>query len=110
MPVFRGVASVATVAVANPQIVQAANDDTDQAENQQRLAELLPAFAPALQQQAEQGQIRRFMAVRCTTPTRLPELTQLGSGLWLNTGFGSRGLSHAPLAAEHLAQEILLKR
>ena len=89
---------------------QAANTDADQAENQQRLAELLPAFAPALQQQAEQGQVRRFVAVRCTTPTRLPELTQLGSGLWLNTGFGSRGLSHAPLAAEHLAQEILLKR
>ena len=71
---------------------------------------LLPAFAPALQQQAEQEQIRRFVAVRCTTPTRLPELTQLGSGLWLNTGFGSRGLSHAPLAAEHLAQEILSER
>jgi len=86
---------------------QAANTKAGQLENQQRLAELLPTFAPILAQQVQQGQIRRFIGLRCTTPTRLPELAQPLPGLWLQTGFGSRGLSHAPLAAEFLAAQLL---
>lgn len=87
---------------------QAANTAADEAANVQRLRELLPAFAPTLaqQQQGQQGQIQRFVGVRCTTPTRLPKVQALAPGLWLCAGFGSRGLSHAPLAAEFLAAQI----
>lgn len=85
---------------------QAANTAADEAANVQRLRELLPAFADTLAQQVRQGQIRRFVGVRCTTPTRLPKVQALAPGLWLCAGFGSRGLSHAPLAAEFLAAQI----
>lgn len=88
---------------------QAANTAAGQAENLQRLAELLPSMASVIAQQAAAGQIQRFVGVRCTTPTRQPVLEQLAPSLWLNAGFGSRGLSHAPLAAEYLAQNLLLK-
>jgi len=85
---------------------EAANTDAGQAENVQRLIELLPPFAPALQRQGVAGKIQRFVGVRCTTPTRLPVVAQLAHGLWLSAGFGSRGLSHAPLAAEWLAGQM----
>jgi tRNA 5-methylaminomethyl-2-thiouridine biosynthesis bifunctional protein len=85
---------------------QAAHTDADEEANLQRLRELLPAFADTLTQQVNQGQIRRFVGVRCTTPTRQPMVQALAAGLWLCTGFGSRGLSHAPLAAEYLAQNL----
>lgn len=87
---------------------QAAAADTDagQAENLQRLTELLPDLAAPLAAQAAAGAIQRFNSVRCTTPNRLPVLEALAPGLWLNAGFGSRGLSHAPLAAEHLAEHL----
>lgn len=86
---------------------QAADTDAGQAENLQRLAELLPNLAALFAQQDAQGQIQRFAGVRCTTPTRLPELGEIAPGLWLSAGFGSRALSHAPLAAECLAEHIV---
>lgn len=89
---------------------QAADTLADEAANVQRLRELLPSFANTLAQQMAAGQLQRFIGVRCTTPTRLPMVQMLAPGLCLCTGFGSRGLSHAPLAAEYIAQKLLLKK
>lgn len=91
--------------VHQPQ-AQAADTDEGQAENLLRLRELLPSLTAVLAQQVQAGQIRRFVGVRCATSSRLPVLQHLGTGLWVSTGFGSRGLSHAPLAAEYLAQVL----
>lgn len=85
---------------------QAANTDADEAENLARLHALLPSFSPVLAAQKQAGQIQRFVGVRCTTPTRLPVVQELQPSLWLCTGFGSRGLSHAPLAAKCLAENM----
>lgn len=87
--------------------VEAANTDAGQAENLERLGELLPSLRAVLEQQTQQGQIQRFVSVRCSTPTGWPVLAELGPRCWVCTGFGSRGLSYAPLAAEYLAQEML---
>ena len=85
-------------------IAQDANTEDDWNRNKLRLAELLPNCAPHLL--ARTAALRTWVGVRCTTPTRLPMVRELAPGLWLNTGFGSRGLSYAPLAAERLAASV----
>ncbi len=85
----------------------AANSAEGEAANLQRLSELLPQLAPHVQAQQQVGLLQRFNGLRCTTPSRRPIVGELAHGLWLAAGFGSRGLSHAPLAAEHLAQRIV---
>lgn len=84
----------------------AANTAGAQTENLSRLCELLPALAAHFQAQDQQGQIQRFASVRCATATGFPLLQTLAPGLCLCTGFGSRGLSYAPLAAEFLAEQM----
>jgi tRNA 5-methylaminomethyl-2-thiouridine biosynthesis bifunctional protein len=44
-----------------------------------------------------------WSGVRCTTPDRMPILDEVQSGLWVNFGLGSRGLSLCTLMAETLA-------
>ncbi|MGP1517654.1 MAG: FAD-dependent 5-carboxymethylaminomethyl-2-thiouridine(34) oxidoreductase MnmC [Ottowia sp.] len=82
------------------------------AANAQRLAELLPATAAALQ--AQWLQAGQFAAVRCTAPDRLPLIGPLPAACWqaqadqpssplppwLFTALGSRGLSLSLLTAE----------
>lgn len=85
---------------------QAAHTDADEAANLLRLNQLLPSMSSVLAQQKMQAQIQRFVGVRCTTPMCQPIVQALALGLWLCTGFGSRGLSNAPLAAEFLAQNL----
>jgi tRNA 5-methylaminomethyl-2-thiouridine biosynthesis bifunctional protein len=46
------------------------------------------------------------VAVRSTTPTRIPLLHQLDAGLWVLAGMGARGLTWAPWLAEVLASEV----
>ena len=85
-------------------IAQDADTEDDWNRNKLRLAELLPNCAPQLLARTEA--LHTWAGVRCTTPTRLPMVRELAPGLWLNTGFGSRGLSYAPLAAARLAASV----
>ena len=45
-------------------------------------------------------------SIRATTPDRLPFIGAVDDGLYVATGFGSRGLLSAPLAAEMIASAI----
>jgi tRNA 5-methylaminomethyl-2-thiouridine biosynthesis bifunctional protein len=73
----------------------------DHARNLATLGAALPALAARLAEAPLEGRA----SVRATTPDRLPLAGQApGSpGLFLLTGFGSRGFALAPLLAEHVA-------
>jgi tRNA 5-methylaminomethyl-2-thiouridine biosynthesis bifunctional protein len=71
---------------------------SDHACNLETLAAALPELAAPLAGQPLQGRA----AIRATTPDRLP-IVGGADGLFLLTGFGSRGFSLAPLLAEHVA-------
>jgi tRNA 5-methylaminomethyl-2-thiouridine biosynthesis bifunctional protein len=76
--------------------VRAADHDRNLA----TLAEALPGLAARLDGVPLQGRA----AVRATTADRLPVAGATAqAGLYLFTGFGSRGFSWAPLLAEHVA-------
>jgi tRNA 5-methylaminomethyl-2-thiouridine biosynthesis bifunctional protein len=72
-------------------------------ENQERLAALsINLVAPTIQDDAEpQGRV----SLRATSRDRLPIVGEMPgqSGLMINTGHGSRGLTWCPLLAEVLA-------
>ncbi|WP_374471521.1 tRNA (5-methylaminomethyl-2-thiouridine)(34)-methyltransferase MnmD [Phenylobacterium sp.] len=76
--------------------------DADHARNLATLAAALPGLAARVEGLALAGRA----AVRAVTPDRLPLAGAADGGapgLFLLTGFGSRGLSWAPLLAEHVA-------
>ncbi|MES2984426.1 MAG: bifunctional tRNA (5-methylaminomethyl-2-thiouridine)(34)-methyltransferase MnmD/FAD-dependent 5-carboxymethylaminomethyl-2-thiouridine(34) oxidoreductase MnmC [Pseudomonadota bacterium] len=74
--------------------------DDNHARNLEDLATFLPGW---LQGHACGGR----MALRATTPDRLPYVGAVGEGLYVSTGHGSRGMLSAPLAAEVIASLIL---
>ena len=77
------------------------------ARNQATLAAALPALAEAVDQAPAEARGRR-VAVRATTPDRLPLCGAWGeTGLYVLTGLGSRGFCVAPLLGEHLAALIM---
>ncbi|MDB5476849.1 MAG: hypothetical protein JWP49_2360 [Phenylobacterium sp.] len=75
--------------------------EADHARNRATLAEALPDLAGRIADQPLAGRA----AVRATTPDRQPMAGAApdGEGLFVLTGFGSRGFSLAPLLAEHVA-------
>jgi tRNA 5-methylaminomethyl-2-thiouridine biosynthesis bifunctional protein len=82
---------------------------TAQRENFARLQSLLPGAAAALSARFEDGAVQVWRGMRCTTPDRLPLVgpAPVGApGVWLNTGFGSRGLTWSVLCAELLAARL----
>ena len=83
----------------------------DHAENQQRLAELLPEVARSLPADWDShGALQGWSGVRCTVPDRLPLVGALDParypGLHLMTGMGARGLTLALLCGELLASQL----
>ena len=73
--------------------------------NLQRLHALAPGLAArhgeaAIGAEAAVDALHGWAGVRATLPDRLPALGALKAGLWVAAGFGSRGLTLAPLAAE----------
>lgn len=76
------------------------------AEDDRRNLELLargrPLFAATLAGQPLTGRA----SVRAATPDRLPLCGEIGPGLFVLGGLGSRGFSFAPLLAEHLAATL----
>jgi tRNA 5-methylaminomethyl-2-thiouridine biosynthesis bifunctional protein len=71
---------------------------TDHDRNLETLAAAFPELAARLAGRPLQGRA----AIRATTPDRLP-IAGGADGVFLLTGFGSRGFSLAPLLAEHVA-------
>jgi tRNA 5-methylaminomethyl-2-thiouridine biosynthesis bifunctional protein len=73
----------------------------DHGRNLEVLRRVLPALAARLAEVPLEGRA----GVRATTPDRLPIAGPVrdAPGLFLLTGFGSRGFSAAPLLAEHVA-------
>lgn len=68
--------------------------------NRQTLETRLPQLAARV---AAAGGVRSRVAIRATTPDRLPLAGQLAPGLFALAGLGSRGFCVAPLLAEHVA-------
>ncbi|MFN3585635.1 tRNA (5-methylaminomethyl-2-thiouridine)(34)-methyltransferase MnmD [Phenylobacterium sp.] len=75
----------------------------DHIRNLETLARALPGLAGRVGAARLEGRA----AVRATTPDRLPIAGGAQPGLFVLTGFGSRGLSMAPLLAEHVAAEVM---
>jgi tRNA 5-methylaminomethyl-2-thiouridine biosynthesis bifunctional protein len=88
--------------------MQAAIDEAAHNDNQQRLAELLPAVEAQLQTQfADAAQLKYWGGVRCASVNRMPKVGPLDEqqfpGLYLLTAMGSRGLTLSLLCADVLA-------
>lgn len=79
--------------------------EADHQRNRATLAAALPSLASALETAALEGRA----SVRATTTDRLPSAgpAEDAPGLFVLTGFGSRGFSLAPLLAEHVAAQAL---
>jgi len=79
--------------------------EADHGRNRAALAEGRPSLAAALADRPLTGRA----ALRATTPDRLPIAGPAlsGEGLFVLTGFGSRGFALAPLLAEHVAAQAL---
>ena len=78
--------------------------------NLSRLAQLHPPSAGVMAQRIVDGSIRAWQGTRFTTRDRIPVVGRLNAGaqpaLYINSGFGSRGLSWTVLCAELLAGQI----
>lgn len=68
-------------------------------ENRAALSAIVPSM-PALEIVSGRS------SIRATTPDRMPYIGAIDAGLYVATGFGSRGLLSAPLAAEIIASEV----
>jgi len=79
------------------------SDPRDDERNLDNLRRGLPCMASRLSAQSLKGRA----SIRAVTPDREPIAGALGPpGLYALTGLGSRGFSHAPLLAEHVAALI----
>jgi tRNA 5-methylaminomethyl-2-thiouridine biosynthesis bifunctional protein len=74
----------------------------DHARNLKTLGEALPRLAGAAARLPLEGRA----SLRATTPDRMPLAGQVGEGLYVLGGLGSRGFATAPLLAEHLAAQV----
>ena len=74
--------------------------------NLEKLQKLLPETAITLAPRFRSDRVQAWAGVRCSTRDHLPLVGQISAdlaGLWLCTGFGSRGLSYCALCAELIA-------
>lgn len=83
-------------------VTDPAPNDAASGKNLSTLSQTLPTRAAAI---AGAPRHRRT-AVRATTPDRLPLCGQIGEGLHVLTGMGSRGFCASPLLGEHIAATI----
>jgi tRNA 5-methylaminomethyl-2-thiouridine biosynthesis bifunctional protein len=70
------------------------------AENLAQLNEIVPDWSNAVVTAGRSS-------IRATTPDRMPYVGALDAGLYVSTGYGSRGLLSAPLAAEIIASSMV---
>ena len=83
---------------------------SDTETNREKLSQLLPAAAAALEPAFNAGEVHAWAGVRCTAPDRLPAVGPLDPaklpGLMVCTAMGARGLSLAVLCGELLAAQL----
>jgi tRNA 5-methylaminomethyl-2-thiouridine biosynthesis bifunctional protein len=83
---------------------QATLRDADHANNQLRLATLLPGLGEAMKPLFAPGHVQGWAGLRCTLPNRLPAVGPIDRqrlpGLWICAGMGARGISLAVLCGE----------
>lgn len=77
--------------------------EAEHEENCQRLASIAPSLAEGL---PPASQLQGRASIRATTPDRLPIVGGLGTGLWVSTGHGARGLTWSAWLAEYLVSRI----
>jgi tRNA 5-methylaminomethyl-2-thiouridine biosynthesis bifunctional protein len=88
----------------------AAPDKTQHQTNLEKLRQLLPAAAQALEPAFAAGRVQAWRGTRCVSADRLPLAGALEGGdapsLWISAAMGSRGLSFSVLCAELLAARM----
>jgi tRNA 5-methylaminomethyl-2-thiouridine biosynthesis bifunctional protein len=62
---------------------------------------------PELAAQLTSAPLGARASIRAATPDKLPLAGQIGEGLFILSGLGSRGFCTAPLLAEHIAARAL---
>jgi len=83
-------------------------DDTDiRPEDNARNLALLAKGLPDLAAQLTGAPLGARASIRAATPDKLPLAGQIGEGLFILSGLGSRGFCTAPLLAEHIAARAL---
>jgi tRNA 5-methylaminomethyl-2-thiouridine biosynthesis bifunctional protein len=86
--------------------VRATDVAAAQASNFQKLSQLLPRAAQALETQFTTGQAQAWAATRCVSHDRLPLVGPVDDAehptLWVSAAMGARGLSFSALCAEML--------
>lgn len=78
----------------------------DHAANLDRLRQLLPGAASAIENEFINGTVQAWTGVRCASSNRRPLVGQLQPGMWVSTAMGSRGLTFCVLCAEILAARL----
>lgn len=78
----------------------------DDAANLERLRALAPEVAAQLAPRFENGEVRAWTGVRCTSTDRRPLVGFVGKRIAVCTAMGSRGLTFAAPCAELLAAQV----
>jgi tRNA 5-methylaminomethyl-2-thiouridine biosynthesis bifunctional protein len=78
----------------------------DNVANLERVREVMPKAAEAMQAAFDRGEHRSWSGVRCASRDRRPLLGTIAPGLWISTAMGSRGLTFAALCAELMAARL----
>jgi tRNA 5-methylaminomethyl-2-thiouridine biosynthesis bifunctional protein len=78
----------------------------DEAANVERVREVMPAAADAMEAAAARGEVRNWAGVRCAASDRRPLVGEVAPGLWLSAAMGSRGLTFAALCGELVAARL----
>lgn len=94
----------ATYSVADHKAVPSVS--SGHASNLSKLAKLHSPSGDLMHRRIQEGRIEAWRGSRFTTPDRMPMVGPLAPLLYINSGFGSRGLSWAVLCAELLAGQI----
>ncbi|MCD6076526.1 MAG: hypothetical protein K0R89_464 [Ramlibacter sp.] len=80
--------------------------DEDTVANVERVRQVLPRAASAMEAARDRGEVRSWTGVRCASADRRPLVGELEPGLWVSTAMGSRGLTFAALCGELLAARL----
>jgi tRNA 5-methylaminomethyl-2-thiouridine biosynthesis bifunctional protein len=78
----------------------------DDAANLQRVREVLPRAASAVEAALQRRDARSWSGVRCASQDRRPLVGEIEEGLWVSTAMGSRGLTFAALCGELIAASL----
>ena len=78
----------------------------DDAANLERVRQMLPKAAQAVEGAMQRRETRSWSGVRCASTDRRPLAGELEPGLWVSTAMGSRGLTFAALCGEWIAARL----